>query len=170
MNIVFAGFRHSHIFSLYDNAMKYAHVSGCFEEGEIIAFVRDELKKLGLFLKNRKTAVISHTKRQTVTGIVVNEKINLTKEYKKKIVDYSFRIKPDDGHWYVGGSTRMKLYFEDEAVRMDVTRKAQIIGYARMMRRTIRRDGLNRPDGQELIALCKKRLEELLPRVDQLYY
>ena len=66
--------------------------------------------------------------------------------------------------------TLMKRYFEDEAVRMDVTRKAQVIGYARMMRRTIRRDGLNRPDGQELIVLCKKRLDELLPLVDQLYY
>ena len=36
-------------------------------------------------MKNRKTAVINRSKRQTVTGIVVNEKINLTKEYKKKI-------------------------------------------------------------------------------------
>ena len=59
--------------------------SGDFEEGEIIAFVKAELRKLGLFLKNRKTAVIPATKRQTVTGIVVNEKMNLTKEYKKKI-------------------------------------------------------------------------------------
>ena len=59
--------------------------SGDFDEKEIIALVSDELKRLGLFLKNRKTAVISSTKRQTVTGIVVNEKINLTKEYKKRI-------------------------------------------------------------------------------------
>ena len=66
--------------------------------------------------------------------------------------------------------TLMKQYFEDEAVRVDVTRKAQVIGYARMMRRTIRRNGLNTPDGQEVIALCKKRLEELLPLVENLYY
>ena len=59
--------------------------SGDFDEKEVIALVKQELKKLGLFLKNRKTAVIPNTKRQTVTGIVVNEKINLTKEYKKKI-------------------------------------------------------------------------------------
>ena len=59
--------------------------SGDFDEREIIALVKEELLKLGLFLKNRKTAVIKNTKRQTVTGIVVNEKINLTKEYKKKI-------------------------------------------------------------------------------------
>ena len=59
--------------------------SGDFDEKEIIAFVKNELRSLGLFLKNRKTAVINNTKRQTVTGIVVNKKINLTKEYKKKI-------------------------------------------------------------------------------------
>jgi hypothetical protein len=64
----------------------------------------------------------------------------------------------------------MKQYFEDESVRLDVARKAQIIGYARMMRRTIRRNGLNTPDGQELIALCKQRFEELLPLVDRLDY
>ena len=59
--------------------------SGDFDEKEIIAFVRSELNVLGLFLKKRKTAVIPVAKRQTVTGIVVNEKINLTKDYKKKI-------------------------------------------------------------------------------------
>ena len=66
--------------------------------------------------------------------------------------------------------TMMRQYFPDEAQREDVSRKAQVIGYARMMRRTIRRNGLNTPDGQELIALCKQRLEELLPQVEQLYY
>ena len=59
--------------------------SGEFDEREIITLVREELRKLGLFLKNRKTALINNSKRQTVTGIVVNEKINITKEYKKKI-------------------------------------------------------------------------------------
>ena len=59
--------------------------SGEFDEKEIITLVKEELRKLGLFLKNRKTVVINSTKRQTVTGIVVNEKLNLTKEYKKKI-------------------------------------------------------------------------------------
>ena len=59
--------------------------SGDFDEKEVIAFVKGELCKLGLFLKNRKTAVIPASKRQTVTGIVVNEKLNITKDYKKKI-------------------------------------------------------------------------------------
>lgn len=32
MNIAFAGFRHGHIFSLYNKAEKYANITGCFEE------------------------------------------------------------------------------------------------------------------------------------------
>ena len=59
--------------------------SGDFDEKELIAFVKTELGKLGLFLKNRKTALIPTSKRQTVTGLVVNEKINVAKEYKKNI-------------------------------------------------------------------------------------
>ena len=64
----------------------------------------------------------------------------------------------------------MEKYFDDDAQRQDAATKAKIIGYARMMRRTIRRNGLNTPDGQQIIALCKQRLEELLPLVDKLYY
>lgn len=67
--------------------------SGSFDEKEIITLVKTELQKLGLFLKNRKTAVINCKKRQTVTGIVVNEKINLAKEYKKKIRQEIYYIK-----------------------------------------------------------------------------
>ena len=67
--------------------------SGCFDEREIISFVKGELRKLGLFLKNRKTAVISASKRQEVTGIVVNEKMNVTKDYKKTIRQEIYYIK-----------------------------------------------------------------------------
>ncbi len=67
--------------------------SGDFDEKEIISFVKEELRKLGLFLKNRKTAVIPASKRQVVTGIVVNEKINITKDYKKKIRQEMYFIK-----------------------------------------------------------------------------
>ena len=74
--------------------------SGDFDEKAVISVVKDELQKLGLFLKNRKTAVIPNTKRQTVTGIVVNEKIGLTKEYKNKIRQEIYYIKKHgiDGH------------------------------------------------------------------------
>ena len=82
----------------------------------------------------------------------------------------------DDGWaiWVTGEDT--STFYLNEWVNpqgksyVDVARKAQVIGYARMMRRTIRRNGLNTPDGQELIALCKQRLSELLPQVEQLHY
>jgi retron-type reverse transcriptase len=67
--------------------------SGDFDEKEIIALVKKELKGLGLFLKDSKTKVVTSEKRQTATGIVVNEKINLTKEYKKKIRQEMYYIK-----------------------------------------------------------------------------
>ena len=66
--------------------------------------------------------------------------------------------------------TLMSKYFPDEAVRADVARKAQVIGYARMLRWKIRRNAMDTPLGQKEIALCKQRLAELLPQVDQLYY
>ena len=74
--------------------------SGDFDEKLVITFVKDELRKLGLFLKSRKTAVIPNTKRQIVTGIVVNEKIGLTKDYKNKIRQEIYYIKKYglDGH------------------------------------------------------------------------
>lgn len=86
--------------------------SGDFDEKEVIGFVGDELYKLGLHLKNRKTAVIPASKRQTVTGIVVNEKINITKEYKKKIRQEMYYIKKFgvDGHWNKTGISDKEQY------------------------------------------------------------
>ena len=72
-------------YTRYCDDITFSGDSGDFDEKAVIFVVKDELRKLGLFLKNRKTAVIPNTKRQTVTGIVVNEKIGLTKEYKNKI-------------------------------------------------------------------------------------
>jgi retron-type reverse transcriptase len=65
-----------------------------------------------LFLKNRKTAVIPSTKRQTVTGIVVNEKIGLTKEYKKKIRQEIYYMKKYgiDGHLSKIGAQDKRYY------------------------------------------------------------
>lgn len=74
--------------------------SGDFDEKEVISLVKNELGKLGLFLKKRKTAVVPNTKRQRVTGIVVNEKLSVAREYKKKIRGEMYYIKKFglDGH------------------------------------------------------------------------
>lgn len=86
--------------------------SGDFNEKEIIGFVKNELSKLGLFLKNRKTVVVPSAKRQTVTGIVVYEKINLTRDYKRKIRQEMYFIKKFglDGHLKKIGVSNKEQY------------------------------------------------------------
>ena len=105
--------------------------SGDFDEREVIAFVKGELCKLGLFLKNRKTAVVPASKRQTVTGIVVNEKLNITKEYKKNIRQEMYYIQ--------------KFGMEDHLKRMGVADKQQYIlslrGRIAFVLQTIPNDG-----------------------------
>ena len=59
---------------------------------------------------------------------------------------------------------------EDEQKVRAVEEKAMIVGYARLMRRTIRRNGMNTEDGRAVIELCKTRLADLLPRVDTLLF
>ena len=105
--------------------------SGDFDEKEVIAFVKDELYKLGLFLKNRKTVVIPSTKCQCVTGIVVNEKINITKDYKKKIRQEMYYIR--------------KYGLDGHLSRMNISDKEQYIlslkGKIAFVLQTIRNDG-----------------------------
>lgn len=59
--------------------------SGDFDVREVKSFVKSELRKLGLFLNDRKTVTVRKGQKQIVTGIVVNSKLNIPKEYKTKI-------------------------------------------------------------------------------------
>ena len=65
----------------------------------------------------------------------------------------------------------LDLFFarSEEAIRA-VEEKAMVIGYARLMRRTIRRDGFHTEEGRANIELCRTRLADLLPRVDSLTF
>ena len=67
-------------------------------------------------------------------------------------------------------SLELYLGTEDEAAVRSVEEKAKVVGLARIMRREIRRDGLNREDGRELIEVCRAGLAELLPRIDSLVF
>ena len=64
----------------------------------------------------------------------------------------------------------LRLYCgtDDEAVLSAFADKAMIVGYTRLLRRTIRRNGYDTEDGRSRIELCKSRLAELLARVDSL--
>ena len=66
----------------------------------------------------------------------------------------------------------LRLYFgtEDEAILQANADKAKIIGYTRLMRRTIRRIGYDDPEGKAIIDNCRAKLTELLDRVDTLCF
>jgi retron-type reverse transcriptase len=115
--------------------------SGDFDEKEVIELVKSELKKLGLFLKNRKTVVVPFAKRQTVTGVVVNEKINLTKEYKKKIRQELYYIKKFglDEHLKKIGETDKQKYLHSLKGRIafvlqTVRNDKEFLGYKNLLK------------------------------------
>ena len=66
----------------------------------------------------------------------------------------------------------LALYLDtgDEDRIQSVEDKAKIIGYTRILRRTIRRNGMNTEDGRALIEYCRTVLAELLPKVDTLLF
>ncbi|MBQ1502237.1 MAG: anti-sigma factor antagonist [Firmicutes bacterium] len=66
----------------------------------------------------------------------------------------------------------LRLYLDgaDEATVKAVEEKAMIVGYTRIMRRSIRRNGLNIEDGRLVIENCRRHLAELLPKVDTLVF
>lgn len=59
--------------------------SGDFEPREVISFVREELRKLGFLLNEQKTHIQRAGQRQSVTGIVVNEKPNVSAACRRKL-------------------------------------------------------------------------------------
>ncbi len=69
-------------YTRYSDDMSF---SGNFDKNEIIFFVESKLNQLGFKLNHRKTKVIKQGQRQTVTGVVVNEKQQLPKNYRKQI-------------------------------------------------------------------------------------
>ena len=59
--------------------------SGDFDPAEVIRFVRLELKKLGFLLNEQKTRIQHPGQQQSVTGIVVNEKLSIPSDYRRKL-------------------------------------------------------------------------------------
>ena len=59
--------------------------SGDFDSCEVITIVQEELRKLGLFLNDKKTVRVVRGQRQSVTGIVVNEGMSIPSAYRKKL-------------------------------------------------------------------------------------
>ena len=66
----------------------------------------------------------------------------------------------------------LELYFgtQDKERLDEIEAKAKIVGLTRVMRREIRRNGLNREDGRALIEACRSNLAELLSKTDTLLF
>lgn len=88
-------------------------------------------------------------------------------ELKKTEVDGFLGVSYDLCQELMEKTIRQYYGLKDQASYEAALDKMRVIGYARMMRRTIRR--LSHTEyGRELISYCSDRLEELLPRVDSL--
>ena len=67
--------------------------SGSFDEADVIEFVTCKLKSLGFILNKKKTRCFTNKDKKTVTGVVVNEKINTQKSYRRQIRQEVFYCK-----------------------------------------------------------------------------
>lgn len=59
--------------------------SGDFDPVDVIRFVRQELRKMGFLLNEQKTRIQRYGQQQSVTGIVVNEKLSIPADYRRKL-------------------------------------------------------------------------------------
>ena len=59
--------------------------SGDFDPEEVIRFVRQELRNMGFLLNEQKTRIQRSGQQQSVTGIVVNEKLSIPASYRRKL-------------------------------------------------------------------------------------
>lgn len=67
--------------------------SGDFNIKEVITNIKKELLKYHLTLNKKKIAVIKNNNRQMVTGIVVNQRCQVSKKYRDKIRQEIYYIK-----------------------------------------------------------------------------
>ena len=67
-------------------------------------------------------------------------------------------------------SLRLYLGTDDEAVLKSVEDKARVVCYTRLIRRTVRRGGMDTEEGRKLVEHFRSQLIELLPRVDALTF
>ncbi len=58
----------------------------------------------------------------------------------------------------------------DESAIRSINEKVQVLGYMRIMRRSIRRIGFDDETGRAMIENCHRHLKELLPRIDSLLF
>ncbi len=78
------------VYTRYSDDMTF---SGDFDYKLVINYVKKKLKLLGMELNYDKVLVVKNNCRQIVTGIVVNEAVQVTSAYRKKLRQEMYYIK-----------------------------------------------------------------------------
>ncbi|MBQ5952227.1 MAG: anti-sigma factor antagonist [Lachnospiraceae bacterium] len=91
-------------------------------------------------------------------------------EYDRSVIEKFQGFDSTIGRAFWRKSLAAYLGTQDEARLTDVENKARIVGYMRMIRRSIRRGGLDKPAEKAEIELWKGELLELLGKVDTLLF
>ncbi|SFE87846.1 retron St85 family RNA-directed DNA polymerase [Spirosoma endophyticum] len=67
--------------------------SGDFDDNELISFTRSILERKNLFINNQKTRLRKRHQQQEVTGVVVNEKLQVPRDYRERFRQELYFIK-----------------------------------------------------------------------------
>lgn len=73
--------------------------------------VKKMLENMGFTINDKKTHFVTNSDRQTVTGLTVNEKVGISKDYKRNLrqeIYYIFRFGPADSLLHTGRGEYLK--------------------------------------------------------------
>ena len=91
-------------------------------------------------------------------------------EYDHDIIKRFLGIDYELSKLFLHKALSLYLNTDDEEKIVEVMNKARVIGYTRMIRRSIRRKGLETEDGRNEIELWKRNLLELLEKTETLLF
>ena len=91
-------------------------------------------------------------------------------EYDPEVIRHFQGFDNKTGRAFWDMTLKEYLDTDDAAKIKEIEDKARVIGYTRMIRRSIRRKGLETEKGREEIELWKGELQELLKTVDTLLF
>ena len=126
-----------------------------------------ELQNDEVLLIDMDTLAVGHPVYEL--GSIFNSFIGYS-EYDPEVIKRFQGFDAETGKLFWKKSLAAYLGTDDEEYIRKVEDKARIIGYTRMIRRSIRRNGLETEEGRAEIELWKKELLELLERTDSLVF
>lgn len=98
--------------------------SGNFVPSEVIHFVKSELKNMGFLLNEQKTHIQHPGRQQSVTGIVVNEKLSIPAAYRRELRQNLYYCKKYGIHEHLH---KIDLDVPDETYRMQLLGKVNYV-------------------------------------------